>query len=217
MARKQGDRCDRSGKRYAREHGEGGAHIRSRNVRLCSVRACAAGRNKLAYRTRHWSGSVWRHSKYRSRRAVILTNRYCENNRQHRSKQIELARELVPRAAKVGLLANDADPKGPQTRELTLVLPEMKRRHVLAFFQKPPCRVGIEACASSHCWSPRAASIGACGAANAAGLCEALRETAEERHHGRGGNLRSGDEAKQAAVRGRTRRSSNRAVGPGVR
>ena len=30
----------------------------------------------------------------------------------------------------------------------------LKRRYVLAFFQKlPPCLVGIEACASSHHWS----------------------------------------------------------------
>src|SRR5215471_17087762 len=31
---------------------------------------------------------------------------------------------------------------------------QLKRQHVLAFFQKlPPCLVGIEACASSHHWS----------------------------------------------------------------
>src|ERR1700692_844024 len=31
---------------------------------------------------------------------------------------------------------------------------QLKRRHVLAFFEKlPPCLVGIEACASSHYWS----------------------------------------------------------------
>jgi transposase len=31
---------------------------------------------------------------------------------------------------------------------------QLKRRYVLLFFQKlPPCLVGIEACASSHCWS----------------------------------------------------------------
>ena len=31
---------------------------------------------------------------------------------------------------------------------------QLKRRHVLAFFQKlPPCLVSIEACASSHYWS----------------------------------------------------------------
>ena len=31
---------------------------------------------------------------------------------------------------------------------------QLKRRHVLPFFQKlPPCLVGIEACASSHYWS----------------------------------------------------------------
>src|SRR5882672_5887159 len=31
---------------------------------------------------------------------------------------------------------------------------QLKRRHVLSFFQKlPPCLIGIEACASSHYWS----------------------------------------------------------------
>ena len=31
---------------------------------------------------------------------------------------------------------------------------QLKRRHVLAFFEKlPPCLIGIEACASSHHWS----------------------------------------------------------------
>lgn len=32
-----------------------------------------------------------------------------------------------------------------------VVRPQLRRRYVLAFFQKlPPCLVGIEACASSH-------------------------------------------------------------------
>ena len=31
---------------------------------------------------------------------------------------------------------------------------QLKRRYVLAFFEKlPPCLIGIEACASSHRWS----------------------------------------------------------------
>jgi transposase len=37
----------------------------------------------------------------------------------------------------------------------------LKRRHVLAFFQKlPPCLVGIEACASSHHWSRELQALG---------------------------------------------------------
>jgi hypothetical protein len=37
----------------------------------------------------------------------------------------------------------------------------LKRRYVLAFFQKlPPCLVGIEACASSHHWSRELQSLG---------------------------------------------------------
>ena len=38
---------------------------------------------------------------------------------------------------------------------------QLKRRYVLAFFQKlPPCLVGIEACASSHHWSRELKSLG---------------------------------------------------------
>ena len=37
-----------------------------------------------------------------------------------------------------------------------LIRRQLKRRHLLAFFQKlPPCLVGIEACATSHHWSMR--------------------------------------------------------------
>ena len=38
---------------------------------------------------------------------------------------------------------------------------QLKRRYVLAFFQKlPPCLVGIEACASSHYWSRELKALG---------------------------------------------------------
>jgi transposase len=38
---------------------------------------------------------------------------------------------------------------------------QLKRRYVVAFFQKlPPCLVGIEACASSHYWSRELQSLG---------------------------------------------------------
>jgi transposase len=38
---------------------------------------------------------------------------------------------------------------------------QLKRRYVLAFFQKlPPCLVGIEACASSHHWSRELQAFG---------------------------------------------------------
>ena len=37
----------------------------------------------------------------------------------------------------------------------------VKRRYVLAFFQKlPPCLIGIEACASSHHWSRELQGLG---------------------------------------------------------
>src|SRR5438067_11515290 len=38
---------------------------------------------------------------------------------------------------------------------------QLKRRYVLAFFQKlPPCVIGIEACASSHYWSRELQALG---------------------------------------------------------
>ena len=38
---------------------------------------------------------------------------------------------------------------------------QLKRRHVLAFFEKlPPCLIGIEACASSHHWSRQLQALG---------------------------------------------------------
>ena len=61
---------------------------------------------------------------------------------------------------------------------------QLKRRYVLAFFEKlPPCLVGIEACASSHHWSRELKALGHHRAADAAGLREALRQAAEERCH----------------------------------
>lgn len=42
-----------------------------------------------------------------------------------------------------------------------IVRRQLKRRHVLSFFQKlPPCLVGIEACASSHHWSRELQALG---------------------------------------------------------
>jgi transposase len=42
-----------------------------------------------------------------------------------------------------------------------LIRRHLKRRYVLAFFQKlPPCLVGIEACASSHYWSRELQALG---------------------------------------------------------
>ena len=38
---------------------------------------------------------------------------------------------------------------------------QLKRRQVMAFFEKlPPCLVGIEACASSHYWSRQLQALG---------------------------------------------------------
>ena len=50
---------------------------------------------------------------------------------------------------------------------------QLKRRYVLAFFQKlAPCVVGIEACATSHHWSRELKALGPHRASDAAGLRE---------------------------------------------
>src|SRR5438093_12455854 len=42
-----------------------------------------------------------------------------------------------------------------------LIRRQLKRRYVLAFFQKlQPCLIGIEACASSHYWSRELGALG---------------------------------------------------------
>ncbi len=43
---------------------------------------------------------------------------------------------------------------GIDSTGLVVIRRQLKRRYVLAFFERlPPCLVGIEACASSHHWS----------------------------------------------------------------
>jgi transposase len=50
---------------------------------------------------------------------------------------------------------------GVDTNGLVVIRRQLKRRHVLAFFEKlPPCLVGIEACTSSHHWSRELQSLG---------------------------------------------------------
>jgi len=45
--------------------------------------------------------------------------------------------------------------------EQVVIRRQLKRRYVLAFFQKlPPCLIGIEACASSHYWSRELQALG---------------------------------------------------------
>ena len=62
---------------------------------------------------------------------------------------------------------------------------QLKRRQVLAFFEKlPHCLVGIEASASSHHWARPTPGTWPYRAVDPAGLCEALRQTAEESAEG---------------------------------
>jgi transposase len=50
---------------------------------------------------------------------------------------------------------------GVDANGLVVIRRQLKRRYVLAFFEKlPPCLVGIEACASSHYWSRELQALG---------------------------------------------------------
>jgi hypothetical protein len=50
---------------------------------------------------------------------------------------------------------------GVDASGLVVIRRQLKRRYVLAFFEKlPPCLVGIEACASSHHWSRELQALG---------------------------------------------------------
>jgi len=62
-----------------------------------------------------------------------------------------------PRHRKVSF----SGPRHRRGRGKVLLRRQLKRRYVLAFFQKlPPCLVGIEACASSHHWSRELQALG---------------------------------------------------------
>ena len=63
-----------------------------------------------------------------------------------------------------------------------LIRRQLKRRYILAFFEKlPPCLVGIEACATSHSLVAPTQGAWAYCAPDAASLREAVRQAAEER------------------------------------
>jgi transposase len=50
---------------------------------------------------------------------------------------------------------------GIDAQSQVMIRRQLKRRYVLAFFQKlPPCLIGIEACASSHYWSRELRALG---------------------------------------------------------
>ena len=50
---------------------------------------------------------------------------------------------------------------GIDIEDRVIIRRQLKRRYVLAFFEKlPPCLVGIEACASSHHWSRELTALG---------------------------------------------------------
>jgi transposase len=61
-----------------------------------------------------------------------------------------------------------------------LIRRQLKRRQVIAFFQKlPACPVGIEACASAHYWSRELQALGQLGLNVPLGLLNAADKVIE--------------------------------------
>ena len=62
--------------------------------------------------------------------------------------------------ARVGFLLEQVGGKADAAGQV-VIRRKLKRRYVLAFFQKlPPCLVGIEACASGHYWARELQALG---------------------------------------------------------
>jgi transposase len=81
----------------------------------------------------------------------------------------------------IGLAKSVFQVHGVDAEGNVIIRRQLKRRYVLAFFRKlPPCLVGIEACASSHHWSRELQALGHTRSLDAASLCEAVREAAQE-------------------------------------
>jgi hypothetical protein len=69
----------------------------------------------------------------------------------------------------------------PDAAGKVIIRRQLKRRYVLAFFEKlPPCLIGIEDCASSHHWSRELQALGHTVRPDACSLREALRQATEE-------------------------------------
>jgi len=63
---------------------------------------------------------------------------------------------------------------------------QLRRRQVLAFFQRlPPCLVGIEACASSHHWSRELQALGHTVRLMPPAYVKPYVKRQKERQHGR--------------------------------
>jgi transposase len=72
---------------------------------------------------------------------------------------------------------------------------QLKRRSVLAFFEKlPPCLVGMEACASSHHWSRELQAFGH----TVRLMPPAYVRPYVKRRNGRRGDLRGGHQSQHA-------------------
>ena len=85
---------------------------------------------------------------------------------------------------------------------------KLSRGKLLSFLAaQPPCTVAMEACAGAHYWGREIVALGHRGEAGSPDLREALRQEAEERRGGRGGDHGS-SAASDHALRGGQDRSA---------
>ena len=107
---------------------------------------------------------------------------------------LDLAKECVPGA------------RG-RCRGTTVLRKQLRRAQVLAFFSRlPRCLVGMEACATAHCWARELRTLG-----HDVRLMPAMRPVADqERRCGCGSDLRGGCAADNALRAGQDGRTASR-------
>ena len=88
---------------------------------------------------------------------------------------------------------------GIDAAEKIVVRKQLRRGQVLAFFRAlPRCLIGIEACATSHCWARELTKLGHQVRLMPAKGREGLRQAQQERCRRRRGDLRGGTAADHA-------------------
>ena len=94
---------------------------------------------------------------------------------------------------------------GVDANGVVVIRRQLKRRYVLAFFEKlPSCLVGIEACASSHHWLRELRALGH----NVRLMPPAYVKPYVKRHKNDRGDLRGGHQTKHAVRRDQDARAT---------
>ena len=86
----------------------------------------------------------------------------------------------------------------------------LRRAQMVAFFKKlPATEIAMEACGSSHHWGRELSALGHDRSSDPAAVCQALRETRQERSQRRRGDLRGRRAPGDALRAGEVRRAAS--------